>query len=74
MKQYQILSLALLISLIGLTGCNATTNNALRAAGESYQCEREAANRPDEAQRLAECQRRLQMQRECEREQTRQET
>ena len=66
MKKFHTASLALLISLIGLSGCSATVNNALRAAGESYQCEREAANRPNEAQRLAECQTRLQRQRERE--------
>lgn len=68
----RILWVSLSISLVALTGCSATVNNALRAAGESYQCEREAANRPDEAQRLAECQTRLQLQRE--REQTKQQT
>jgi hypothetical protein len=42
------------------TGC-AVSQNALRSAGESYQCEREAANRPDVAQRRAECQLRQQV-------------
>ena len=62
-NQYIILVLTATL-LISLSGCSTTVNNSLRAMGESYQCEREAANRPDETQRLAECQSRLQLQRE----------
>ncbi len=45
----------LLLSLMGAAGC-ATTQDMLQSTAESYQCEREAANRPDQAQRRAECQ------------------
>lgn len=58
--------LVLVVSLIGLSGCSTAVNNSLRAMGESYQCEREASNRPNEAQLLAECQTRLQLLREHE--------
>lgn len=42
------------------TGC-AVTGDMLHSAGESYQCERGATNRPDEAQRRTECQVRQQV-------------
>ena len=64
MRKLIFTSLVLTVSLICLSGCSTTVNNSLRAMGASYQCEREAANRPDEAQRLAECQNQLQLQRE----------
>ena len=55
-----------LLIAISLSGCSTAVNNSLRAMGESYQCEREAANRPNETQLLAECQTRLQLLREHE--------
>ena len=71
MRKLTFTSLVLTLNLICLSGCSTTVNHSLRAIGASYQCEREAANRPDEAQRLAECQNRLQLQRERERERER---
>ena len=41
-----------IVSLLGLAGCASVAEKML--AG--YQCEREAANRPDQVQREAECQ------------------
>lgn len=46
---------AMAMAILGAAGC-AMTRDVLQSAGESYQCEREAANRPDEEQRRAECQ------------------
>ena len=50
---------AVLLPLLGAAGC-ATTQDMLQSTAQSYQCEREAANRPDQAQRRAECQLRQQ--------------
>lgn len=44
--------LVAIISVFGLSGCASMAEDIL--AG--YQCEREAANRPDQVQREAECQ------------------
>ena len=66
MKLLTFIMLLIAINLIGLSGCSTTVNDSLRAMGESYQCEREAANRPNETQLLAECQTRLQLLREHE--------
>ncbi|MEN1728709.1 MAG: hypothetical protein AAGJ52_09735 [Pseudomonadota bacterium] len=54
----RVLEWVLLLGVLNLIGC-AVVEDGLRQAGESYQCEREAANRPDEAQRRAECQQRV---------------
>jgi len=45
-----------MVCVFGLAGCASVTEDIL--AG--YQCEREAANRPDQVQREAECQNELQ--------------
>jgi hypothetical protein len=45
-----------IVSLLGLAACASMAEDML--AG--YQCEREAANRPDQVQREAECQNELQ--------------
>ena len=45
-----------IVGLFGLVGCVSMAEDIL--AG--YQCEREAANRPDQVQREAECQNTLQ--------------
>ena len=66
MKNKSIIVFLTAIFVISLSGCSTTVNNSLRAMGESYQCEREARNRPNETQLLAECQTRLQLQRERE--------
>ena len=64
MTRLNTVLLLIAIGLISLGGCSTSVNNSLRAMGESYECERQASNRPNEAQLIAECQTQLQLQRE----------
>jgi len=57
----QLLLIWIAVILMTLSGCGSTVNNSLRMMGQSHQCEREAANRPNGAQLLAECQNRFEL-------------
>lgn len=55
------LVIVILLMTIGMAGCSADQWKSFgRNAGENYQCQQENANRPDAAQRQAECDHRSQ--------------